>query len=127
MPFTTLTLLEGRSFEEKRALLDATHDALMTAFGIPEDDRTQVINEIPPDNWDVAGFPDRIIVEIKVFAGRSLEAKRTLYRELVGNMEQCGVPPREVFIVVTDLPTENWGIRGGQAACDVDVGFKIDV
>ena len=22
---------------------------------------------------------------------------------------------------------ENWGIRGGQAACDVELGFKIDV
>jgi len=29
--------------------------------------------------------------------------------------------------MVNDLPMENWGIRGGQAACDVDLGFKIDV
>jgi hypothetical protein len=22
---------------------------------------------------------------------------------------------------------QNWGIRGGQAGCDVELGFKIDV
>lgn len=127
MPLTNITLREGRTRDEKRAILDAVHAALRTAFGIPEHDRTQIINEIRPGNWDVAGFPDRIIVEIKAFAGRSLEAKRTLYREIVANLGGCGVEPKDVFIIVNDLPLENWGIRGGQAACDIDLGFKVDV
>lgn len=24
-------------------------------------------------------------------------------------------------------PQERWGVRGGQAACDIQLGFKIDV
>ena len=127
MPMTTITLREGRSSQEKQALFDAAHAALRTAFGIPENDRTQIMNEVAPDNWDVGGGPGRIIVEIKAFAGRSLDAKRTLYRELVANLGTCGVKPEDVFIILNDLPVENWGIRGGQAACDVDLGFKIDV
>lgn len=127
MPLTTLTVLEGRPFVEKRALLDATHAALMTAFGIPEDDRTQFINEVHPDNWDVASSPDKVIVEVKAFAGRSVDAKRGLYKEMVSNLEECGVAPEDVFIIVNDLPMENWGLRGGQAGCDIDFGFKIDV
>jgi hypothetical protein len=31
------------------------------------------------------------------------------------------------IILIKEIPTENWGIRGGQAACDVDLGFKVDV
>jgi hypothetical protein len=26
-----------------------------------------------------------------------------------------------------ESPKENWGIRGGQAASDVDLGFKVEV
>jgi hypothetical protein len=32
-----------------------------------------------------------------------------------------------VLIVLHEPPLENWGIRGGQAATDVQLGFKIDV
>jgi len=29
--------------------------------------------------------------------------------------------------MLREITAENWGIRGGQAACDVDLGFKVDV
>jgi hypothetical protein len=32
-----------------------------------------------------------------------------------------------VSITLKEIPTENWGIRGGQAACDVDLGFDVHV
>lgn len=127
MPLTTLTMRQGQTAQQKRAMLDAIHAALVEAFGIPTNDRFQVINEIAPDNWDVAQSVDEIIVEIKAFSGRSVDAKRTLYKALVHNMEQIGIVPTDVFIIVNDLPMENWGIRGGQAACDVDFSFKIDI
>lgn len=127
MPLTTLTMRTGRSTEEKKALMDGVHAALMQAFAIPETDRNQYINEIAPDNWDMPGSPDRIIVEINAFAGRSVDAKRALYASIVEKLGQCGVTPGDVFIIVNDLPLENWGLRGGQAGCDIDFGFKIDV
>lgn len=127
MPLTTLTMKSGRTAEEKKALLDTVHAALMHAFGIPKTDRNQYINEVSPENWDMLNSEDKIIVEIKAFAGRSVDAKRTLYKTVVNKLGECGVKPEDVFIVINDLPMENWGIRGGQAACDVDFGFKIDV
>ncbi len=45
MPLVKVSLLKGRSKEEKKALLDAIHAALMDAFKIPENDRTQRIFE----------------------------------------------------------------------------------
>jgi phenylpyruvate tautomerase PptA (4-oxalocrotonate tautomerase family) len=38
-----------------------------------------------------------------------------------------GVDPRDVLIVLNEIPLENWGIRGGQSAADVDLGFALDV
>jgi hypothetical protein len=29
--------------------------------------------------------------------------------------------------LLRELARENWGIRGGQAASDVDLGFKVDI
>jgi len=45
----------------------------------------------------------------------------------VANLQECGIPKEEVMILLREHPVENWGIRGGQAACDVDVGFKVNV
>jgi hypothetical protein len=30
-------------------------------------------------------------------------------------------------IILREIPKENWGIRGGQAGCDIELGFKIEV
>jgi hypothetical protein len=34
---------------------------------------------------------------------------------------------KDVFIVLQEVPVENWGLRGGIAATDIDFGFKIEV
>jgi hypothetical protein len=31
------------------------------------------------------------------------------------------------MIVLLEPPLENWGIRGGRPASEVDLGFKIDI
>jgi len=46
---------------------------------------------------------------------------------LAANVERVGIPPEDLVIVIHDVPLESWGVRGGQAACDVDIGFKIEV
>ncbi|WP_331710104.1 hypothetical protein [Methylomonas koyamae] len=43
------------------------------------------------------------------------------------NLEPFGIPPDHVKILLREIPKENWGIRGGQAGCDVGLGFKVDV
>ena len=67
------------------------------------------------------------LVSIDAFQGRTLEAKRSLYHAIVANLEPLGIPGSHVKILLRELPRENWGIRGGQAACDVELGFKVDV
>ncbi|MBI1334009.1 MAG: tautomerase family protein [Armatimonadetes bacterium] len=117
--------------EQETALMAAVHAALRDAFKIPAHDRTIRLVTHDPHRFAVSpelAKPEAYtLVTIEAFSGRSLEAKRTLYREIVGNLERLAIPKDHVTIVLHEIPTENWGIRGGQAASDVELGFKVDV
>ena len=52
------------------------------------------------------------LVSVDCFAGRSVEAKRRLYGEIVDRLEPLGIPGDHVSITLRESPTENWGIRG---------------
>lgn len=67
------------------------------------------------------------LVTIDCFAGRSVSAKRNLYGEIVGRLAALGNPADHVTVLLRENATENWGIRGGQAPCDVDLSFAVNV
>jgi phenylpyruvate tautomerase PptA (4-oxalocrotonate tautomerase family) len=129
MPLVNISVKQGWTTEEKKGLLDAVHAALVESFEIPETDRHQRIGEVPGEDFEIpSGKTDRFtLVEISVFPGRSLDAKRRLYASIVEKAGQLGIDPTDVFIVLYEPPMENWGIRGGIPASEVDLGFKVDV
>lgn len=129
MPLARISIRKGRTADEKKALLDAVHASMIEALKIPENDRNQRITEyvdedliIPPGK--TAKYT---LVEIIMFPGRSIEAKRHLYQSLAKNLAELGTDPMDVFIVLYEPPMENWGIRGGIPASEVDLGFKVNV
>ena len=67
------------------------------------------------------------LVEIILFPGRSLDAKRILYRSIVRRFGELGIAPTDIFIVLNEPPLDNWGIRGEVPASEVDIGFKLNV
>ena len=71
MPHVRIEIVKGRPLEERRRLFQAVHDALMEAFRIPDDDRTQRIVEHEPENFEVPpGSSDRYtLIEITAFPG----------------------------------------------------------
>ena len=129
MPLVRIEILKGRSAEEKKLLLQSVHDALVEAFGIPADDRTQRLIEHEPENFEIEpGHSDRYtLVEITAFAGRSGAAKRDLFQAIVRNLERSGVPAGDVLIILHEPAMENWGIRGGRRADEVELDFRVDV
>ena len=129
MPVITIDTRRGLPPALKRGLLDAVHEALVACFKIPDHDRAQRIIEHAPEDFDVpTGRGARFtIVTIAAFSGRSLDAKRALYEAIVDRFEALGIPRLDVFIVLNEIPKENWGLRGGIAGCDVALGFKVDV
>ena len=128
MPLVRIEILKGRSADEKQRLLDAVHAALVEGFGIPDDDRTQRIVEHGAESFEIPpGAGERYsLIEITAFPGRSADAKRRLYEAIVRNLGAERVPAEDVFVVLTEPPMENWGIRGGKPASEVDLGFRVD-
>ena len=129
MPLVRLEVRQGRSATQKQALLDAAHAALVEALGIPDHDRMQRIVEHAREDFEppAGSSDDFVLVEVTMFAGRSRQAKRRLYQALVRNFGELGVAPADVFVVVQEPPLDNWGIRGGQMASEVDLGFEVQV
>ena len=131
MPSMMIEIRRQYSVAQETALIDAVHLALRQAFQILPGDREVrlVVHEphrfaCPPACAQPEAFT---LVTIDCFAGRSLNAKRSLYKAIVDNLEPLGIPRDHVKILLRDIPSQDWGIRGGQAGCDVDLGFKIDV
>ena len=102
---------------------------LGTALGIPDHDRMQRIVEHARDDFELppASSDNFVLVEVTMFAGRSRQAKRRLYQELVRNLGELGVAPTDVLVLLHEPPMDNWGIRGGQMASEVELGFEVQV
>lgn len=131
MPSALVEVRREYSEADEVGVIDAVHAALVTAFRIPPQDKDVRLVVHAPHRF---GCSPRLtqpefftLVTIDCFAGRSIDAKRVLYAEIVSNLKQFGIPPDHVTILVRDHPTSNWGIRGGQAASDVDLGFDVNV
>jgi phenylpyruvate tautomerase PptA (4-oxalocrotonate tautomerase family) len=129
MPLIKLETRSGLSLAAKRALFDAVHEALVACFRIPDHDRAQQLIEYAGEDFEIppGRGPRFTIVTIVAFAGRSLDAKRALYKTIAERFEALGIPRLDVFIVLQEVPVENWGLRGGVAGCDIDFGFTIEV
>lgn len=117
--------------EQEIALMDAVHSAVQEAFKIlPTDKNVRILVHephrfaCPPDKEKPELYTH---ISIDCFIGRSLEAKRNLYRAIIEKLEKLSIPRDHVKILLREISRENWGIRGGQAACDIELGFKVEV
>lgn len=130
MPLVRITIRAGKPPAYKKALLDGIHSALVKAFRIPDRDRRQVLHELDAEHFELPpeGTDNAAIVEITAFQGRSNEAKKKLYQSIVANLaKDPGIGGNDILIVLHEPPLENWGIRGGKPASELNIGFKIDV
>lgn len=130
MPSTLIEVRTQYTPAEEVALIDAVHAALVAAFRIPEDDRFLRVQTYEPhrtvDGLDAGTADDYTRVTIDCFSGRSIEAKRALYREIVERLEALGIRREKVSILLRESPAENWG-WGGIPASDRELGFEITV
>jgi len=131
MPSVMIEVRRKYEPEQEVALMEAIHDALQEAFKILPGDRNVRLHVHEPHRFacpPAKAKPEFYThITISAFAGRSIAAKRNLYKAIVANLEPFGIPPDHVLVMLQEGPTENWGIRGGQPASDIDLGFKIEV
>jgi len=132
MPSALIEVRRSYSEAEEAAIIDAVHGALVAAFRIPPGDKHLRLVAHEPRRFACSPHLTRpecaTLVTIDCFAGRSVQAKRNLFREIVDRLDAAvGIPGDHVLILLRETAAENWGIRGGQAACDVDLGFDVHV
>lgn len=117
MPLVKIEIIKGHTNEYKKTFLQAVHDALELALGIPDWDRFQRLYEIENDcfernNEKTENF---CIIELTIFPGRSKEIKAKIIKEITRLLgERLSIVPSDIFIVINDPPLENWGFGGTQ-------------
>jgi hypothetical protein len=99
----------------KAELSEVIHQGLVEAFKLPQDKKFQRFILLEPGDFI---FPsDRsekyTIIEILMFEGRSVEAKKRLsgllYKLLAASF---GITAQDLEIVMIETSKHNWGIRG---------------
>src|SRR5215831_13472835 len=102
MPHVLIETRREYSQAQEVALMDAVHGALQRAFRIPPGDRHVRLLAHEPHRFACppgTAQPERYTqVSIDAFAGRSTDAKRALYREIVDSLEPLGIPRDHVSV-----------------------------
>jgi phenylpyruvate tautomerase PptA (4-oxalocrotonate tautomerase family) len=122
MPLVYIDLIEGRTPSEVRTLLDAVHDAVVEAFGVPPRDRYQVVHTHPGHEivaWDTGLGIERsarLVVVHVVSRRRARAMKERFYKLLASNLsERCGQDPADLIVSITENDDDDWSFGYGRA------------
>ncbi|MCV2369390.1 tautomerase family protein [Roseateles oligotrophus] len=128
MPIAKIEVCRPRTAVEVAALIDAVYQAQLIALKVPEDDKQIRYIEYKPEHFPVppSKTENYTLVEIQIFPGRSLDAKRNLYNEVARRFGEIGIQPNDITIILHEPSLDNWGV-GGKSASEINLGFKLDV
>jgi phenylpyruvate tautomerase PptA (4-oxalocrotonate tautomerase family) len=113
----------------KARLSDVIHSCVVDALQYPTDKRAHRFFPLDPgDFYFPAGRTDRYtIIEISMFEGRSVQAKKDLIRLLFERIQgEFGIALQDIETTITETPKHNWGIRG-LPGDEVSLNYKVDV
>ncbi|MFH6786178.1 MULTISPECIES: tautomerase family protein [Methylobacterium] len=128
MPSTRISTRQGRIAGRRRDIIEAVQRALSTGLLVPEHDRCIVLQQFDDDALITPPTkgPRYTVIEITLFSGRSMDAKRRLYRAIPDELARFEVPAGDIKIILVDVDPVNWGLSG-KPASGIDLGFRIDV
>jgi len=113
----------------KVSFIDAVEDGIVAALQTPKDDKILRLIEHPLENFSIPRWAGERFthIEITMFKGRGIETKRALYRAIVENLEPFGIPPNDIKIILIEVLPSEVAMRGGKAACDLELGYEIAI
>ena len=108
MPLVRITLAQGRDAAGRRALADGVHRALVATANVPEDDRFQVIDEVPAESLVFSpgylGIDRRgPVVFVQVFLLPGLERPFAHYTHRAQHRQMAAVAARTPELPWRDL------------------------
>jgi phenylpyruvate tautomerase PptA (4-oxalocrotonate tautomerase family) len=107
----------------------AIHSAVMYALAYPPEKKFHRFIELdegcfiyPSDRTE-----NYILIEIAMFEGRSVEAKKSLIHSIYKNIETAAqISAQDIEITITETPKCNWGIRG-KPGDELALKYKVEV
>jgi phenylpyruvate tautomerase PptA (4-oxalocrotonate tautomerase family) len=124
MPFTRISLREGKSSDYLAAIAESLDRALVVSFDVPENDRFTVIHQHRPEEliYDrtYRGGPrsdDFVMFHITTGRNRPNATKRRFYQHLVECLAEApGIRPEDVMVVIANSTFEDWSFASGISA-----------
>lgn len=124
MPFIRTAVRQGTSQQQKEAIVQGIHRALVQGIGMPDDELFNLVAEYAPGDFfydrrfnGIARSDHLVLVEITMRRGRSDAMKKAMYALIAENLERdAAVSPRDVFIFTHENDYSDWSVGNGQFA-----------
>ncbi|MCX8279593.1 tautomerase family protein [Phyllobacterium sp. 0TCS1.6C] len=121
MPFTRISLLEGRSPDYLKAISDSFHQAMVDSFNVPPTDRFQAFHQhraneliVDPTYFSKGRSADCVIFTITIGKPRDTATKQAFYRRVVELLGKSpGIRPEDIMIVISTSTREDWSFSNG--------------
>ncbi|WP_339499275.1 tautomerase family protein [Pseudomonas silesiensis] len=129
MPIIRIEDPVQRSAVVSRAVIETIYRCLKQVFKVTDEELQARYQTYEAQDFRAPGDCTEFIqIEITLFKGRTLESKRQLYQTICDALtEQLRLPAHSVLILLKEHDAENWGMRGGQPACEIDFGYSIEI
>lgn len=121
--------LKDRLNPIKETLSNVIHSCVVEALEFPSDKKFHRF--FPMDKEDFYFASGRTeaytIIEISMFEGRTVEAKKKLLRLLFERINsELSISSQDIEITIFETPKENWGIRG-LPGDELALNYKVDI
>lgn len=113
----------------KAQFSDVIHSCVVDALHYPKDKRAHRFFPLDPSDfyYPHGRTTKYTIIELSMFEGRSVEAKKHLIRLLFERVHQeLNISPKDLEITITETPKHNWGFRGTPGD-EIELNYKVEV
>jgi len=123
MPLVRIDLNRSAPPDRARIVGDVVYAALRAVASVPENDKFQIVTRheageiVAPEAGylGVTYTDDLVMIQITWNAGRSVEIKRALYRQIAAEIAaQAGIRQEDVVINLVEVVKENWSFGNGE-------------
>jgi len=107
--------LRGNLNSIKSRMSEVINSCVVESFQFPKDKKFHRFFPLEKEDFY---FPEGrsekyTIIEISIFEGRSVQAKKNLIKLLFERIEkELNILPNDIEITIFETPKSNWGIRG---------------
>ncbi len=123
MPLVRISLMKGKPEGFGKKVGAVVYRAMADTINVPAKDNFQIITEhdsngliYDPSYLDIPRSDGIVFIQITLNEGRSVEAKKALYRTVAERLHaELGVRVADVFVNLVEVKKENWSFGNGIA------------